>query len=513
MDSEKVSGIEPTINSSMNNESEFLDFQEKKNKKKGLIISLVVIFIVLLLVVFALFFVKNNYNAEKFLDTTTNKLNNRLDKFIDTIDFTNMDKLKEPTNETGKIKFETNSIELRDLNNIALEYDISTDYKNKYHDYDLTLTQGENASINLGFSLDNKRIYLRSKDLTDKEYYIDMESDTNKQISTIEELMTSLSELSDKDNIKYIIKSYLNSFNKALKISVVSTKYNGLNAIYTYEINDSNKEKIENTFIESIKSDKKLMDFFEYTEDDLNDIKESFDNCKVELTINMLNGNLKEFKVTLDDNTYHGEKINDDKYKITVPGDNNYLEVEYDNEKIGFTYYENNKSTDQMIIEGTNDYIKVNYSYDLVTFDLETTENTLKANLKTEGLTANADFKFETGKTHTTSGTITVNANGDDIKLIMNNTSNFKDKITKKDVSGATNFNDITDEEMANIISVGYEKLQEFDVMYIISGIAGRITANEIINTCKNMCPNAEVSGFDEETNTCKCTSGDDITF
>ena len=141
MDSEKVSGIEPTINSSMNNESEFLDFQEKKNKKKGLIISLVVIFIVLLLVVFALFFVKNNYNAEKFLDTTTNKLNNRLDKFIDTIDFTNMDKLKEPTNETGKIKFETNSIELRDLNNIALEYDISTDYKNKYYDYDLTLTQ------------------------------------------------------------------------------------------------------------------------------------------------------------------------------------------------------------------------------------------------------------------------------------------------------------------------------------------------------------------------------------
>ena len=253
MDSEKISGVEPTINSSMNNESEFMDFREKKNKKKGLITGLVVIFIILLLVIFTLFFIKNNYNAEKFLDKTTTNLNNRLDKFIDTIDLTNIIKTEGPTETTGKIKFETNSIELRDLNNIALEYNASTDYENKYLDYDLTLTQGEKASINLGFSVDDERLYLRSKDLTNKEYYMDMESDTNEQLSNIEELMTSLSEITNKDNIKYIIKSYLNSINKALKESIVSTKYNGLNVTYMYEINDSNKEKINNTFINSIK--------------------------------------------------------------------------------------------------------------------------------------------------------------------------------------------------------------------------------------------------------------------
>ena len=305
MDSEKISGVEPTINSSMNNESEFMDFREKKNKKKGLITGLVVIFIILLLVIFTLFFIKNNYNAEKFLDKTTTNLNNRLDKFIDTIDLTNIIKTEGPTETTGKIKFETNSIELRDLNNIALEYNASTDYKNKYLDYDLTLTQGEKASINLGFSVDNERLYLRSKDLTNKEYYMDMESDTNEQLSNIEELMTSLSEITNKDNIKYIIKSYLNSINKALKESIVSTKYNGLNVTYTYEINDSNKEKINNTFINSIKNDKKLMDLFKYSEEDLNNMKESFNNCKIELTINMLNNNLKEFKFTIDDNSYY----------------------------------------------------------------------------------------------------------------------------------------------------------------------------------------------------------------
>ena len=90
MDSEKISGVEPTINSSMNNESEFMDFREKKNKKKGLITGLVVIFIILLLVIFTLFFIKNNYNAEKFLDKTTTNINNRLDKFIDTIDLTSI---------------------------------------------------------------------------------------------------------------------------------------------------------------------------------------------------------------------------------------------------------------------------------------------------------------------------------------------------------------------------------------------------------------------------------------
>ena len=49
------------------------------------------------------------------------------------------------------------------------------------------------------------------------------------------------------------------------------------------------------------------MDLFKYSEEDLNNMKESFDNCKIELTINMLNNNLKEFKFTIDDNTYYGE--------------------------------------------------------------------------------------------------------------------------------------------------------------------------------------------------------------
>lgn len=479
MDSEKISGVEPTINSSMNNESEFMDFREKKNKKKGLITGLVVIFIILLLVIFTLFFIKNNYNAEKFLDKTTTNLNNRLDKFIDTIDLTNIIKTEGPTETTGKIKFETNSIELRDLNNIALEYNASTDYKNKYLDYDLTLTQGEKASINLGFSVDNERLYLRSKDLTNKEYYMDMESDTNKQLSNIEELMTSLSEITNKDNIKYIIKSYLNSFNKALKESIVSTKYNGLNVTYTYEINDSNKEKINNTFINSIKNDKKLMDLFKYSEEDLNNMKESFDNCKIELTINMLNNNLKEFKFTIDDNTYYGEKLSDNKIKVTVPNDNNYLEIEYDDNKIGFTYYEDNKSTDQIILENTNDFIKVNYSYDSVTFDLDLSDKALKANLKKEGLTANADFKFESNSKQTTTGTIAINVNGDNIKLIINNSINYKDKITKKDANGATNFENISDEEITGIMSKCYEKLQEFDVLNLINNLAGSLSKNE----------------------------------
>jgi hypothetical protein len=479
MDSKKISGVEPTINSSMNNESEFMDFREKKNKKKGLITGLVVIFIILLLVIFTLFFIKNNYNAEKFLDKTTTNLNNRLNKFIDTIDLTNIIKTEGPTETTGKIKFETNSIELRDLNNIALEYNASTDYKNKYLDYDLTLTQGEKASINLGFSVDNERLYLRSKDLTDKEYYMDMASDTNEQLSNIEELMTSLSEITNKDNIKYIIKSYLNSFNKALKESIVSTKYNGLNVTYTYEINDLNKEKINNIFINSIKNDKKLMDLFKYSEEDLNNMKESFDNCKIELTINMLNNNLKEFKFTIDDNTYYGEKLSDSKIKVTVPNDSNYLEIEYDDNKIGFTYYEDNKSTDQIILESTNDFIKVNYSYDSVTFDLDLSDKALKANLKKEGLTANADFKFESNSKQTTTGTIAINVNGDNIKLIINNSINYKDKITKKDANGATNFANISNEEITSIMSKCYEKLQEFDVLNLINNLAGSLSKNE----------------------------------
>ena len=231
-------------------------------------------------------------------------------------------------------------------------------------------------------------------------------------------------------------------------------------------------------FIEYFKT-KKATCVMRYYEEDLNNMKESFDNCKIELTINMLNNNLKEFKFTIDDNTYYGEKLGDSKIKVTVPNDNNYLEIEYDDKRIGFTYYEDNKSTDQIILESTNDFIKVNYSYDSVTFDLDLSDKALKANLKKEGLTANADFKFESNSKQTTTGTIAINVNGDNIKLIINNSINYKDKITKKDANGATNFTNISDEEITSIMSKCYEKLQEFDVLNLINNLAGSLSKNK----------------------------------
>ena len=43
---------------------------------------------------------------------------------------------------------------------------------------------------------------------------------------------------------------------EALKEADLSTKYNGLNVVYTYEINDNNKEKIIDKFYETLKNNR-----------------------------------------------------------------------------------------------------------------------------------------------------------------------------------------------------------------------------------------------------------------
>ena len=205
MESKKLSEVDSTINKSTNND--FFDFRDEKSKKKKLVIGLSIIGVIIIVVLGTILFVKGNYNAQKFLDKNIKLINNKFDDVIDALNLDNIKNNEEPITNFGKIKFETNSIELKDLNNIALEYKINSVLKDKYVDYDFTLSQLEQASININGLINDTKIYFTSKELIDKNYFYDL-TDVQKSFNE-ENNYKIIEQLTNEDNIKYIVILYL----------------------------------------------------------------------------------------------------------------------------------------------------------------------------------------------------------------------------------------------------------------------------------------------------------------
>lgn len=470
MDNNKKNKVETTIKKSTNKESEFCDFREEKNKKKRIILCTIIVTTLILIIVFILLYIKNNYTAETFLDKNITNINESLNNIIDTLNINDYNKLQGPTTTQGKIKFETTSIKLKDLNNLSLEYKTNTDLKNMYIDYDITLSQKENANLNIQGILNNNKIYLTSKDITDKTYYYNLPN---------EDIFKNINEISNIKNIKEIITGILNCLNISLKQSKMTTNYNGLNITYTYEINDNNKELVEKTFIDSIKKDKNVMNYLNISKDDLNS-SININNIKLEITINIFNNSIQNFIITMPDERYTGEKLSNNKLKVSSSKNNEYYEIEYSDKKIGITYFENDKSIDELKIESYKNNLTINYSYNEISLNINITDKLIKGTYKTNEITSNIDFEITNNNSLNLDGTITIKTNTDDYKLIITNNTTYKESMDKKDITNAINIENIQENDLNNIIANGYQKLQEFDAINLINGISS-IISNEAL--------------------------------
>lgn len=471
MDNTKKNKVETTIKNSTNKESEFCDFREEKNKKKRIILCTIIVTTLILIIVFILLYIKNNYTAEKFLDKNITNINESLNNIIDTLNINDYNKLQGPTQTQGKIKFETTSIKLKDLNNLLLEYKTNTNLKDEYIDYDITLSQKENANLNIQGILNNNKIYLTSKDITDKLYYYNLLN---------EDSFKNINEISNIKNIKEIINGILNSLNISLKQSKMTTNYNGLNITYTYEINDNNKELVKKTFIDSIKKDKNIMNYLNVSEDDLNS-SININNIKLEITINIFNNSIQNFIITTSDEKYIGEKLSNNKLKVSSSKNNEYYEIEYSNNKIGITYFENDKSIDELKIESYKNNLTINYSYNEISLNINITDKLIKGTNKTNEITFNIDFEITNNNSYNLDGTITIKTNTDDYKLIITNNTTYEKSINKKDITNAINIKNIQEDDLNSIITKVYQKLQEFDAINLMNSISSIINSNEAL--------------------------------
>ena len=506
-----IGGIGTDLPKEETNNLDFEDFREKKSKK-GLVITLIIVLIILLLSIGSFLFIKNKYTASSFLDQSSKNINTFINEVFEgiTINKDYLDNIdKYDVISDSNIKLTTASSELKDLNNLEIGLKTNQSLKNNYLDMDISLKQ-DTGTLTGTLAIDNNKIYIDSKDIINK--VLTTKSD--------EDLFGNVDEYTEKlkSYAKYDIESIANNIVKylfeSLKEANLNTKYNGLNVIYTYEINDTNKDKINDKFMKLVNKDKVLSDII----NENNAI--TLENVKITIEVNMLNNTVENFTIKSDESEIKGVKIDKNKYKIT--SDEDEYEVEVTKEKIVINGKDENNNPAQAKIETSDNKAMLVYTTNDMSLDItinsekkNTSNIEIKINsenIKTNGnLTITSDEK---NKTSEISGKLNLSYNDYSITLdIKNNGKYGNNLVTKKNYNNAIDIENVTEEDSLTITTNLMDKISKFKAYNFIQNLTdsiwGNISDDIIENTCQNICPGGEV--LSSSTSSCICADGEEI--
>lgn len=506
-----IGGIGTDLPKEETNNLDFEDFREKKSKK-GLVITLIIVLIILLLSIGSFLFIKNKYTASSFLDQSSKNINTFINEVFEgiTINKDYLDNIdKYDVISDSNIKLTTASSELKDLNNLEIGLKTNQSLKNNYLDMDISLKQ-DTGTLTGTLAIDNNKIYIDSKDIINK--VLTTKSD--------EDLFGNVDEYTEKlkSYAKYDIESIANNIVKylfeSLKEANLNTKYNGLNVIYTYEINDTNKDKINDKFMKLVNEDKVLSDII----NENNAI--TLENVKITIEVNMLNNTVENFTIKSDESEIKGVKIDKNKYKIT--SDEDEYEVEVTKEKIVINGKDENNNPAQAKIETSDNKAMLVYTTNDMSLDItinsekkNTSNIEIKINsenIKTNGnLTITSDEK---NKTSEISGKLNLSYNDYSITLdIKNNGKYGNNLVTKKNYNNVIDIENVTEEDSLTITTNLMDKISKFKAYNFIQNLTdsiwGNISDDIIENTCQNICPGGEV--LSSSTSSCICADGEEI--
>ena len=506
-----IGGIGTDLPKEETNNLDFEDFREKKSKK-GLVITLIIVLIILLLSIGSFLFIKNKYTASSFLDQSSKNINTFINEVFEgiTINKDYLDNIdKYDVISDSNIKLTTASSELKDLNNLEIGLKTNQSLKSNYLDMDISLKQ-DTGTLTGTLAIDNNKIYIDSKDIINK--VLTTKSD--------EDLFGNVDEYTEKlkSYAKYDIESIANNIVKylfeSLKEANLNTKYNGLNVIYTYEINDTNKDKINDKFMKLVNEDKVLSDIIN------EDNAITLENVKITIEVNMLNNTVENFTIKSDESEIKGVKIDKNKYKIT--SDEDEYEVEVTKEKIVINGKDENNNPAQAKIETSDNKAMLVYTTNDMSLDItinsekkNTSNIEIKINsenIKTNGnLTITSDEK---NKTSEISGKLNLSYNDYSITLdIKNNGKYGNNLVTKKNYNNAIDIENVTEEDSLTITTNLMDKISKFKAYNFIQNLTdsiwGNISDDIIENTCQNICPGGEV--LSSSTSSCICADGEEI--
>lgn len=506
-----IGGIGTDLPKEETNNLDFEDFREKKSKK-GLVITLIIVLIILLLSIGSFLFIKNKYTASSFLDQSSKNINTFINEVFEgiTINKDYLDNIdKYDVINDSNIKLTTASSELKNLNNLEIGLKTNQSLKNNYLDMDISLKQ-DTGTLTGTLAIDNNKIYIDSKDIINKVLTTKSDEDLFGNVDEYTEKLKSYAKYDIESIANNIVKYLFESFKEAN----LNTKYNGLNVIYTYEINDTNKDKINDKFMKLVNEDKVLSDIIN------EDNAITLENVKITIEVNMLNNTVENFTIKSDESEIKGVKIDKNKYKIT--SDEDEYEVEVTKEKIVINGKDENNNPAQAKIETSDNKAMLVYTTNDMSLDItinsekkNTSNIEIKINsenIKTNGnLTITSDEK---NKTSEISGKLNLSYNDYSITLdIKNNGKYGNNLVTKKNYNNAIDIENVTEEDSLTITTNLMDKISKFKAYNFIQNLTdsiwGNISDDIIENTCQNICPGGEV--LSSSTSSCICADGEEI--
>lgn len=484
----------------------------ERKEKKGIIVGIVLAIVVI--VVGCFLYVKMTYTASSFLNQSSKKTNAFVNEAFEGITF-NKDYLENideyDISSDAKLKLTTDATDLKDFNNLEIGLKTKSSLKNNYVSLDVNLKQ-DKASLRGTITVDNNKIYLDSKDLLDKTLTTTSEENLFGSVEDLENTLKSFSSISDLEDALNNLVKYLF---EALKEADLSTKYNGLNVVYTYEINDNNKEKIIDKFKSLIKDDEVLSSY-------LKDDELSLENVKIVVEVSIFGNKIENFTITSEDMEVKGVRTKGNTYEVASGEEKFNLEVT--KEKIVISGNDEYNEPFNLKIEVKDKKIEINLKSSTTVFNMTLINKKNTSNIKliieAEGLKVDGNIDVTTdnkNKKEDLTGKINVSYSDYNITLDISSKSEYgKNIINKKDYKDAVDINDITEKDSNTLMTNTMDKISEFKAYKAIEDLLSFFntswddTEDDLLeNTCENICPGGKVSDYD--FGTCICEDDEEI--
>lgn len=450
---------------------------KEKKKNKGLIIGLIIVIALVIVVVGGFLYIKNTYNAKSFLTKNANTLIATVDKTFDALSI-NDDLLKNIEKydiiNDAKITLKSTSSTLKSLNNLEINFNEKMNLNDNFMSLDLGLKQDSNSVSGNLIYIDNK-LYVDSKDLYNDMLFVNLDENV---FANVDEYINQLKNFANIEEFENSLKNLIKYAEVALQEATITTKMSGLDVTYTYEINESNINKIVDKLIEQVKNDNKLMEYFENDTSSLEILKESVQDIYVTIKIKLFTNEIESFAFDVNGSKIEGTKTEKNKYKI-IGADETVIYLELKDDSYIFTDDNNNKIT---LVNSKNKLaISANANNSIMELSIENNKDTstIIAKLDSEGITANVNLKVNQdskNKKSSVTGTIDITYNNENLTINLSNNSQYGNNlISKPNVANAKNYEQLTEDETNVIMFNAYSKLGAFDLFKDLSSIIGNI--------------------------------------
>ena len=284
------------------------NLDNKKRRKKKFIIIGIVLGVIVLIFLGIFIYIKVCFSAQNYIE---NKMDN-ISLFIDDVfEGINYEFDKDYIFE-GNLDVKTDVSEFSSLNNTNLDFTAELSYNKQILNIYTDLLKDNEDFFDSQFYVDENNFYINSDDLYPSVLYTSLDE-------------SIFNDFGNRD-IKDIFKSFFSYLETVIVAADVNTEIKGLNAIYTYNINSVDINKLN----ELIDSDNALSSFLSILGmEDITDAR----NVYFEVSVSLQSAKLEDFRENIDGVEIKLNKINNNNYEIVI-NDTAAIDVNVNNDEV-----------------------------------------------------------------------------------------------------------------------------------------------------------------------------------